>query len=705
MSLDFPSLLSTLSSHVWAPDEPAYLLSNKWLYRYKLSARSGAPFTLPIDNSVLLLNGQLKPGLRTPQDHVLVPEATWSALVAQFSGGPAYRVTASCTDIRSIPVHLAGTSRVEMITLPASSLVSDLRAAAAAKLGVTGDSRLRSFWGQTPHELVNDRQTLESAHIYFGKDLLLEHRTAAGQWTAAGASQALPVRTSSGSLHPRGSNGMTNAGNTCYANSVLQCLLHSPLLCNLFNGKSFPGRGPVAQFADFFSAYWRTNWTVPESRITDIKRMVGSKYTDWTQQDAHEFLGDLLTRLESGGRRGRRPNVVGDGADDAEKAEELWRVAFDSNDSPILRLVTGVQSELTTCPDCGFRPSKFSTSEVLPIHLTTRCIEARVTVVPANRKKPALDCRVRVDQGCGYPGLRDAVCEEAGMAGDFVFAVSEGHSVRATARIGSGFWAFEVPDTARRFFFVAAAAEKMPIKPFLCEMGDNVRAAVLENLMEFWGTPQDEGIEVEEPELRPSAEYPWLLDGTAKVTISDALLEKGFNDDLLQPIQPAAPGGEKGVDLHECLQSLLDPVVCDEHNKWDCENCNKRVCATRKMTLWKLPQLMILHLQRFKNGFMAPKDPTFVRFPSLLDLDRYVQGAQPGSNHYCLFGIVDHLNIGSSLIGANGHYVALALNHQTGIWHLYDDAKVEAKLDEQTCRTRNAYILFYERVDPEGRAE
>ena len=75
-------------------------------------------------------------------------------------------------------------------------------------------------------------------------------------------------------------------------------------------------------------------------------------------------------------------------------------MALELNDSPIFRLVTGVQPELTTCPDCGFRRRKFSISESLPIHLTTRCIEARVTVVPANGKKPSLDCQVRVDPNC-----------------------------------------------------------------------------------------------------------------------------------------------------------------------------------------------------------------------------------------------------------------------------------------------------------------
>lgn len=71
------------------------------------------------------------------------------------------------------------------------------------------------------------------------------------------------------------------------------------------------------------------------------------------------------------------------------------------------------------------------------------------------------------------------------------------------------------------------------------------------------------------------------------------------------------------VDLLDCLQQTSKLEELDDDNKWFCSHCKDHVKAKKQMNLMKTPEILIIHLKRFKSkgtyGFS--KNNAFVKFP------------------------------------------------------------------------------------------
>ncbi|KAI1793553.1 cysteine proteinase [Ganoderma leucocontextum] len=170
---------------------------------------------------------------------------------------------------------------------------------------------------------------------------------------------------------------------------------------------------------------------------------------------------------------------------------------------------------------------------------------------------------------------------------------------------------------------------------------------------------------------------------------------------------------QKGITLQDCLDEFTKEEKLGEDDLWYCPRCKKHQQATKRFDLWKVPDVLVVHLKRFSNSRMLrDKIDTFVEFPlEGLDLtsmvgERFVgkrlQDAgidvdSLGLNDleeplvYDLFAVDEHLG---GLAG--GHYRAYALNHVTGNWYHFDDSYVTQARAEQAVNS-NAYLLFYRR--------
>lgn len=87
-----------------------------------------------------------------------------------------------------------------------------------------------------------------------------------------------------------------------------------------------------------------------------------------------------------------------------------------------------------------------------------------------------------------------------------------------------------------------------------------------------------------------------------------------------------------------------------------CPNCKKHRQAIKKLDLWRLPEILVIHLKRFSySRFFKNKLETFVDFPvDDLDLSGYITHKnRQSSNHYMLYAMSNHYG---GMGG--GHYTA-----------------------------------------------
>lgn len=87
-----------------------------------------------------------------------------------------------------------------------------------------------------------------------------------------------------------------------------------------------------------------------------------------------------------------------------------------------------------------------------------------------------------------------------------------------------------------------------------------------------------------------------------------------------------------------------------------CPVCKKHCQASKKLDLWRLPEILVIHLKRFSyNRFLKNKLETFVDFPTHnLDLLTYIAYKNGQSSYrYMLYAISNHYG---SMGG--GHYTA-----------------------------------------------
>lgn len=131
-------------------------------------------------------------------------------------------------------------------------------------------------------------------------------------------------------------------------------------------------------------------------------------------------------------------------------------------------------------------------------------------------------------------------------------------------------------------------------------------------------------------------------------------------------------------------------------SKWKCPKCKEYRDATKKIDIWKLPPLLVIHLKRFKyHGLWRDKITTNVDYPiDNLNLDKYILGNDSKSkqNNYNLYAISNH---SGTLDG--GHYTAMCRHFEHDRWFKFDDTDVKEINSTSSLKSPLSYILFYSR--------
>ena len=140
------------------------------------------------------------------------------------------------------------------------------------------------------------------------------------------------------------------------------------------------------------------------------------------------------------------------------------------------------------------------------------------------------------------------------------------------------------------------------------------------------------------------------------------------------------------ITLYDCLDLLTDHQKLDEENKWKCDSCNVKSCATVSTKFWDTSKYFIILLKRYTND---RKNDARVDIPDSLNLKKYAVNYRKGKFNYQLSGICHH----SGSLGG-GHYYATCKTN--GQWTVYNDSSVTL-IDKPDIS--NAYCLFYRLIE------
>ncbi|XP_061666414.1 ubiquitin carboxyl-terminal hydrolase 31-like [Syngnathoides biaculeatus] len=198
----------------------------------------------------------------------------------------------------------------------------------------------------------------------------------------------------------------------------------------------------------------------------------------------------------------------------------------------------------------------------------------------------------------------------------------------------------------------------------------------------------------------------YLFKRTEDEYIPDAESVRHVKEQHLQP---------QNCSLAQCFQLYTKEEQLAPDDAWRCPHCKQLQQGSIKLSLWTLPDILILHLKRFRqDGDRRMKMQNMVKFP-LTGMDMaphmvkrsqsswslpshwspwrrpYGLGRDPEDYLYDLYAVCNHHG---TMQG--GHYTAQCKNSVDGQWYCFDDSDVHPISEEDVCK-QTAYILFYQR--------
>ncbi|KAJ3559571.1 hypothetical protein NP233_g11233 [Leucocoprinus birnbaumii] len=159
---------------------------------------------------------------------------------------------------------------------------------------------------------------------------------------------------------------------------------------------------------------------------------------------------------------------------------------------------------------------------------------------------------------------------------------------------------------------------------------------------------------------------------------------------------------EQNSSVTACLRSFSASEMLCQKNKFFCDSCCDLQEAEKRMKIKKLPNVLALHLKRFKFQEDVQKNIKLayrVAFPHELRLFNTVDDLENADRLYNLFAIVVHIGNGPH----HGHYISIVKS--AGVWLVFDDDNVfpipEGDIPKYfgDSNSGSAYVLYYQAVD------
>lgn len=606
---------------------------------------------------------------------------------------------------------------------------------------------------------------------------------------------------SSGEAGSLGLTGLQNLGNTCFMNSSLQCLAHTPKLVDYFLGdysreinheNALGMDGEIAlAFGDLIRKLWAPGATPVAPRMFKSKlARFAPQFSGFNQHDSQELLAFLLDGLHEDLNRVKcKPYIEakdGEGRPDEEVADEYWRNHLARNDSIIVDVSQGQYRSTLVCPVCKKVSITFDPFMYLSLPLPSTTMRTMtLTVVSADGITQPSPCTITVPKNGKCKDLIQALSSSCYLKDDETLLVAEIYNNRiiryledptdslSLIRDGDRLVAYRLPKVTNEDRLVVFMHQRIdeqyihgklssswkafgiPLVARICNSvnGSDVYNLYLKLINPFQITCEgisnnsdsSEKTVIEEVKELKDAISPVLsagVNGINEIWVdpdSDAELQFYLTDDkgatrasklvmdepvtrlprrlnllvfwpekkieqydthLISSLPEIFKSGfiarrpQESVSLYRCLEAFLKEEPLGPDDMWYCPGCKTHRQASKKLDLWRLPEILVIHLKRFSySRFMKNKLETYVDFPvDNLDLSTYITHKNGMvSNRYMLYAVSNHYG---SMGG--GHYTAF-VHHGGDQWYDFDDSHV-SPIPEDKIKTSAAYVLFYRRV-------
>lgn len=599
-----------------------------------------------------------------------------------------------------------------------------------------------------------------------------------------------------------GLSGLHNLGNTCFMNSAIQALVHTPPLVQYFlkdysqeinteNPLGLQGELAVA-FGDLLQKLWSAGRTsVPPRAFKSKLSRFAPQFSGYNQHDSQELLAFLLDGLhEDLNRVKKKPYIEAkdaDGRPEEEFAEECWNNHKARNDSIIVDKFQGQYKSTLVCPECNKISVTFDPFMYLSLPLPSTVTRMMtVTVFSGTGDSLPMPYTVTVQKNGVCRDLCKALSDACCLKDSETLLLAEVYDNRMyryfspleqlqIIKDNDKLVAYKLPVGHEKLLRVEILHRK--VDRFTPELQFNITrkligsplvtcipndstskadiyAAVTAVLAPFVRakvhTPDESAVklngngpsldgivltdnsacpekglstsnldeETADAELSPS----WLSLSDEKGHVRNPIQEDSnhvvglpmrlsmdwsdreheiynlkYMDDLPDVFKTgfmSKKTRQEAVNLFSCLDAFLKDEPLGPDDMWYCPSCKEHRQARKKLDLWRLPEILVVHLKRFSySRYMKNKLDTYVTFPIHdLDMSKYAKHTS-GPPIYELYAVINHYG---GLGG--GHYSAYAKLVEEESWYHFDDSHVSS-INEEETRTSAAYLLFYRRID------
>mmetsp|Transcript_22710 Transcript_22710/g.53660 ORF Transcript_22710/g.53660 Transcript_22710/m.53660 type:complete len:506 (-) Transcript_22710:173-1690(-) len=151
------------------------------------------------------------------------------------------------------------------------------------------------------------------------------------------------------------------------------------------------------------------------------------------------------------------------------------------------------------------------------------------------------------------------------------------------------------------------------------------------------------------------------------------------------------PVNDRMRTLKDALRLFLAEETLSGNEQWRCPRCKHHVNASKKIDIWKLPPVLVVHLKRFEYDTRTGrfrKIQADIRTPLTIDLSEFVTTEQREPLVYDVICVANHTGQFHS-----GHYTATCKHPVDGKFYHFDDDEV-AEVQGDDVTGQGAYVLF-----------